>query len=351
MTPATSDAPDVLLCGYYGEDNLGDDALLQVLLQQLPATSRPLITARDREAVRHLAPDAAVVDRRSLRAVLRSVGTVRAVILGGGSLLQDSTSFRSLIYYLIVVVVARLKRRPVILWGQGLGPLRLRCSRLLVRLVLPLCTAASWRDRRSLQLAERLAPALPMQMAPDPVWQVPRREWSGGVVLSWRPTPLLDRQGWSLLLDVLEQIAGEKDLQIRWLAFHHHQDATLLTDLVNQGLVSERLRRRSSTVIPKRIEDVVEAVSDARLVVPMRLHALILARLVCCPMAALSYDPKVEAAAEAAGVVWSSLQDLPDRSDLLHQWRSALDCPADPAQIERIRDQAAGHQRVLRALF
>ena len=98
MAVARSDAPVVLLCGYYGEDNLGDDALLQVLLHQLPSGFRPLITAHDRDAVMRLAPEAAVVNRRSLRAVLASVGQVNAVVLGGGSLLQDSTSFRSLVY-------------------------------------------------------------------------------------------------------------------------------------------------------------------------------------------------------------------------------------------------------------
>ena len=42
----------VLLCGYYGEQNLGDDALLQVLLNQLPAGWEPLVTARDQDLVR-----------------------------------------------------------------------------------------------------------------------------------------------------------------------------------------------------------------------------------------------------------------------------------------------------------
>ena len=40
-----------LLCGYYGEHNLGDDALLSVLLDQLPASVRPLVTAHDQELV------------------------------------------------------------------------------------------------------------------------------------------------------------------------------------------------------------------------------------------------------------------------------------------------------------
>ena len=150
MGVGATGAPDVLLCGYYGEDNLGDDALLQVLLRELPEGLKPLITARDTSAIRRLAPTASIVNRRSLLSVLKSIGTVRALVLGGGSLLQDSTSVRSLVYYLLLIVVARLQGRVVILWGQGLGPLRRPLSRLMVRLVLVPCPRQR-RGARQLQ--------------------------------------------------------------------------------------------------------------------------------------------------------------------------------------------------------
>ena len=353
MTVGTTEAPDVLLCGYYGEDNLGDDALLQVLLQELPPQVRPLITARDADAVRQLAPDALLVDRRSLRSVIASIGRVRAVIFGGGSLLQDSTSMRSLVYYLVLILVARLRGRVVLLWGQGLGPLKRPISRWMVRVVLPLCSAASWRDQRSHDLAQRLAPALSMQLAPDPVWQLPRQPWIGGgaIVVSWRPTPLLDNRGWSEILQALTRLSDDLDVPVRWLALHQHQDAALLSELNQRGLVPSSLYRRSTTVVPNRVEAVVSSVEDARLVLPMRLHALILARLVCCPMAALSYDPKVEAAAAMAGVPCSSLHDQPDANALLIQWRRALDRPADPGQIDDIRWRASAHADLLRRML
>ena len=353
MAAGKSGGPDVLLCGYYGENNLGDDALLQVLLQELPDNLRPLITARDASAVQQLAPDAVIVNRRSLRSVLLSIGTVRALVLGGGSLLQDSTSVRSLVYYLLLIVVARLQGRVVILWGQGLGPLRRPISRLLVRVVLPFCSGASWRDLRSLERARQWAPSLPMQMAPDPVWQLPCRAWIGGrtLVLSWRPTSLLSDDGWRQLLQALGILARELDAPVRWLAFHQHQDASLLDSLSQRGLVPSDLLARSSTVVPDGVQAVVDAVQDARLVLPMRLHALILARLVCCPMAALSYDPKVEAAAEMADVPCTSLRNLPDQEVLLRQWRQAVDQPADPKVIEQIRSRASSHADLLRRML
>ena len=340
-----SEPPLILLCGYYGEHNLGDDALLQVLLQALPSSCPLMITAHDQAEVQGWAPQARIVDRRSLRASLVAVWHADVLILGGGSLLQDSTSFRSLIYYLLLVTLARLHRRRVVLWGQGLGPLRRSTSRWLVRCALPFCTAASWRDQASLRLAQSWAPKLPMCMAADPVWQMPSQPWVGGgsIVLSWRPTDLLDAPRWAILLEALDSVATSFDVSVCWMAFHQHQDGPLLDSLVNQNLVPATLLARSSTVVPRSLNHVFELVSTARLVLPMRLHALILARLAGCPMAALSYDPKVDAAAEMAQVPFVRLNALPDSEQLADQWITEVDQEADRSVIQRIQADASAH--------
>ena len=338
----------VLLCGYYGEHNLGDDALLQVLLQQLGPNTRPLITAHDPAAVKDQAPMATCVDRRSLPRVLWAINSVDTVVFGGGSLLQDSTSFKSLVYYLALIVVSRLRRRRVLLWGQGLGPLRRPLSRWLVHALLPWCTAASWRDQHSFDLAKRWAPSLPMAMAPDPVWQMPISAWTGGesIVVSWRPTPLLTRARWINLVRALDQLSSELEAPVVWLAFHHHQDADLLHWLDRDGILPSALRRRSTFVVPQSLAAVDAAVQSARLVVPMRLHALILARLVGCPMAALSYDPKVAAAAAMSGVPCTDLTGWFSTEGLLAQWRGYVDSPADADQLRSLQAQASDHARL-----
>ena len=125
-----------LLCGYYGEHNLGDDALLEVLLAQLPVDWQPLVTAHDQAWVAKRF-GVATCDRRRFLEVFRQIGSCDALVLGGGSLLQDATSFQSLVYYCLLILRARLRGKAVVLWGQGLGPLRRPLSRWLVRGVLP----------------------------------------------------------------------------------------------------------------------------------------------------------------------------------------------------------------------
>jgi len=346
---APSQAP-VLLCGYYGEHNLGDDALLEVLLQQLPAGARALVTARDCQQVRQRF-GVATVDRRRLAAVLRALSGCRALVLGGGSLLQDSTSFNSLLYYAALILAARWQGKPVLLWGQGLGPLRRRRSRALVRTLLPLVTRVCWRDPGSAQLAARLG--RPDGHAPDPVWASAAVQWrgrGGPLVVCWRPTPLLLGQAWQPYLEALGRLAAQADREVIWLPLHRGQDSDLLTQLQEQGLVGEGLRRRSRQVEALTPREAKAVFATAGLVIAMRLHGLILAAVSGAPCAALSYDPKVQAAASALGCPCQDLQQRAAADQLLQCWAAVLDQPPGSGQLSELAGAARGHSTVLELL-
>ena len=339
-TAAAAAAP-LLLCGYYGEHNLGDDALLEVLLAQIPWGSAVVITARDEQLVRQR-HGVATVQRRSLRAVLVALAHCRALVLGGGSLLQDSTSFKSLLYYGALITAARVQGKPVVLWGQGLGPLHRRRSRWLVRLLLPLATAICWRDPASAALAASLGRRAPV--AADPVWAsqaVPWHGQGGPIVVCLRPTPQLGAKEWPVYLEALAALADTADRPVLWLPFHGDQDQTLLTDLQRAGLLPETLRARSRQVQVLTPAEAKEVFATAGLVIAMRLHGLILAAVSGAPTAALSYDPKVEAAAQALGCPCHNLLESALPEDLLHSWQRQLDQPAPVRVRQTLRRQAA----------
>ncbi|MFM9071852.1 MAG: polysaccharide pyruvyl transferase CsaB [Cyanobium sp.] len=339
-----------LICGYYGEHNLGDDALLEVLLRELPEGVQPLVTAHDQPWVQQRF-GVATCDRRSLGQVLGRLRSCDALLLGGGSLLQDATSVQSLVYYSLLILVARLQGKPVLLWGQGLGPLRRPISRALVRGVLPLASAISWRDEASGQLAERLG-STHHGVGSDPVWAYPQQPWSGAkgpIVLCWRPLKSLDPRGWQPYLDALAQLAEQTGRELLWLPFHRFQDRGLLHRLHGTHSVPKRVMERSREL---EVEDPAEAMAvfrGAGLVLAMRLHALILAALAGSPVAALSYDPKVAAVARSLGC---PLQDLeaPAAPNLSEQWLQQLDQAPPAAPVTALRQQTAVHGRVLQNL-
>lgn len=337
-----------MLCGYYGEHNLGDDALLEVLLSQLPKGCVPLVTARDERwvAERFRVP---TCNRRRLGEVMGALGACDALVLGGGSLLQDATSVQSLVYYCLLILSARLRGKSVLLWGQGLGPLRRPISRALVRGVLPMATAISWRDGESGQLAERLG-SRRHGVGSDPVWAYPTTDaWrgeGGPIVLCWRPLKELESDGWIPYMEALAALVEVSDRDVIWLPFHQEQDRGLLQLLHQAGLVPRSVAVRSHEV---ELEDPAESMAlfaRAGLVLAMRLHGLILAALAGSPVAALSYDPKVAAAARAIGCPLQELVAPPDPR-LADRWRQQLDQPPSEASIEALRRGTAVHQELL----
>lgn len=334
-----------LIVGYYGEHNLGDDALLTALLAQLPEPARAgaIVTAADAAAVAAMAP-VATVPRRSLGEVRRALSAADALVFGGGSLLQDSTSLRSLVYYAVLIVQARLQGTPVLFWGQGLGPLHHRRSRWLVARLLPLVSAAAWRDQPSATLARRLGRPAGDPVGADPVWTAPAPEWhgpGGPIVLAWRPTPLLDARGWQTLLDAVETLAVEAGREVLWLPFHGDQDREL----------PAQLGSRWRQVPCPTVEAALTQLAGAGLVLAMRLHALILAIRCGAPSAALAYDPKVSAAADAAGCPCTDLQQTPTMERLLQSWRPLLDRPGPAERIATLQGRAAVHRDLLLAWF
>ena len=346
-----------VLCGYYGEHNLGDDALLQVLLAEMPSTWRPVVTANDQERVKQQHPQVSTVDRRSLLKTAQAIVQSDALVLGGGSLLQDSTSFKSLLYYLLLIGLARSLGRPVILWGQGLGPLTHFISRTLVRVVLPKVQAIGWRDADSLALAERWNIRVPNVMAADPVWSYPQCSWQGktcsdkqrrGVVVCWRPTTLLDSKGWKSLLRVVNVVAQQHNLPVTWLAFHQHQDQGLPNHLDQQDLMPNGLMERSSFLVASSLTQVMDVFSCAQLVLPMRLHALILAQLSGAPCVAFSYDPKVTAAAVMAEATCFELAALPSENNMIEACTTQVNKPASLEAVAGLKADALRHGLLLR---
>jgi polysaccharide pyruvyl transferase CsaB len=346
-----------LLVGYYGEHNLGDDALLEVLLSQLPAAAQPTVTARDQAEVRARF-GVACVDRTQLRQVLAALGPATALVLGGGSLLQDSTSFRSLVYYAALILAARLQGKPVLLWAQGLGPLRRRRSRLLVRALLAQARACSWRDPDSARLARQLgwqptagqlaAVAAEPGVGSDPVWAFPRQPWhgqGGPIVLCLRPTAQLQGEAWRPWLAAIDQLAPERE--VLWLPFHAHQDRGLLAGLQRQGLLSPALAARSRELQPACPQEAMAVCASAGLVLAMRLHGLILAAAGGAPVAALSYDPKVKAAANALGCPVHDLAAPAAVSELLGAWRACLDRPPPQDRLMELQHAVAVHRALL----
>lgn len=136
--------PGILICGYYGAGNAGDDASLAAVAGRLAAhdpAARPTATVRGRRG----GIPAGVRTVRTLREIKKELKKSRLLVFGGGSLLQDATSLRSLIFYAWVLRTAERTGCPAVIWG-GVGPLTTRTARRIAARAVRRTDAVYARD-------------------------------------------------------------------------------------------------------------------------------------------------------------------------------------------------------------
>jgi polysaccharide pyruvyl transferase WcaK-like protein len=216
----------------------------------------------------------------------------------------------------------------------------------LVRALLARTTACSWRDCASASLARELGwRPQPWQsgVGSDPVWTFPPPlAWhgqGGPLLLCFRPTAQLQGHAWRPWLEAIDRLAPNRE--VIWVPFHAGQDRGLLDQLREQNLLPEGLSQRSREVLPQTPAEAMALFAGSGLVLAMRLHGLILAAVSAAPVAALSYDPKVQAAARALGCPVHDLADQPVPDQLLAAWQGCLDHPPSAERLVQLR-QAGG---------
>ena len=91
----------ILLAGYYGFGNLGDEAILEMAIKQiLEITDRKNITVLSgNKEVTNKKYNVNTIDRYNVFSIINQLMKSDALVFGGGSLLQDITSKRSIYYF------------------------------------------------------------------------------------------------------------------------------------------------------------------------------------------------------------------------------------------------------------
>lgn len=116
----------VVICGAYGRGNAGDDAILLAILTELRSIDPDLsfqVFSRSPMDTRRTYRVNAFYTFNGFQAI-RYFRKAKFFINGGGSLMQDVTSNRSLWFYLWTLAAAKKHHCPVIMYGCGIGPIQ-----------------------------------------------------------------------------------------------------------------------------------------------------------------------------------------------------------------------------------
>ncbi len=141
----------VCISGYFGFDNIGDEAVLQTMIRSLKAEIEDLeiIVLSDNPAETAAEYGVTAYDRWRWIELHKAIRSADLLISGGGSLFQDITGKRSLFYYLHIIKMAMRRKKPVLIYSQGIGPIESAWGRKRTVKVLRKAKRITVRDEDS----------------------------------------------------------------------------------------------------------------------------------------------------------------------------------------------------------
>lgn len=308
----------ILISGYYGFNNIGDEAVLRTVVENLRAgfdgVDLTILSQNpaDTEEKYHVH----AVPRMRFWKIVRAVKDCDMLISGGGSLLQDVTSRFSILYYLFIIFLALLFRKKVFIYSQGIGPIRSKWNRYLTSLLLRRADGICVRDLASAELLRSMKiPEELIRVTADPVIRLERTAPEvGREILSrigWKPQEGRMLVGWALksprTAEGKARFLEETARSIRYLRescnadsvlipFHYEQDVELIRAL------SERLDGQVCAITDKHLSDeMLSIIGNLDVLVGVRLHSLIYSCVMGVPCIGISYDPKIDAFLKSIG--------------------------------------------------
>ena len=326
-------SPKILLSGYFGLDNLGDEAIFESMVanfrQHCPDVQLTALVASPTRAQKL---GVSCVPRKDPGGILKALRNCDLLVSGGGGLIQDSTGVGSVVYYLGLIRLAAWLGKPTFVYAQGFGPVRSPWGQRLCRWMGASISLATFRDQDSLRDFQSLVGSrVPAFVTADPALILPpcppkelaemltregltgelsrldgptgRHSESGPLVaVTVRPWP-----GFNLseVSQGLQRFHEEHKARYVLLAFHPQHDLAICQQL------QEQLQAPCHLLDPSwQPAQVAGFLRCCDLIVGMRLHSLILAAGAQIPCLGLSYDPKVERFAQRAGAVPLQLEEL-----------------------------------------
>ncbi|HJB13644.1 MAG TPA: polysaccharide pyruvyl transferase CsaB [Candidatus Oscillibacter excrementigallinarum] len=358
----------VVICGAYGRGNAGDDAILEAILQEMRSIDPDMpitVLSKDPKSTR-LTYRVRAVHRSNLLAWHTAMSSSRLYINGGGSLIQDVTSRRSLWFYLANIRAAKRAGCRVQMYGCGIGPvIRESHRRLTARIINQSVDAITLREPDSLEELRSIGVTTPeILLTADPALTLPRAPED-------ETDSLLLRSGirphGNYLCFALRRWKGfeEKAHLFRAAAEYAYRTYGLtpvfLAAEKHQDPGAGQLAARGLTIPHYFLNDpggagtIIGTLSRMRAVVAMRLHALIFAAGQGTPLAGVVYDPKVSAFLRYIGQEqFVDLADLTEEAlrSMIDQCMVQAEHPeAQAAAVRRLQDMEHKNVEVARRLL
>ena len=363
-----ADRDGVVICGAYGRGNAGDDAILEAILQEMRSIDPDMpmtVLSKNPKSTRR-AYRVRALHRSNIPGWRRAMAHSRLYINGGGSLIQDVTSRRSLWYYLHNISTAKRLGCKVQMYGCGIGPiLRDSHKNLAAKVLNRSVDVITLREPDSLHELEAIGvskpnilltadPALILTPAPEnkidsSLLQAGIRPDGKYICFALRHWKDFDEKA-ALFGQAAEYAYSRHGLTPVFVSVERHSDPSAARlaaasvkcpchFLVNAGDAG----------------DIIGVLSRMQVIVSMRLHALIFAAGQGVPLVGVVYDPKVSAFLKYIGQeLFVDLAKL-ETEDLERMIDAAVEKTHHPeaqeAAVERLRQIEQQNVAMARSLL
>lgn len=322
----------VVVSGYYGFDNLGDEAILEELVSELKQLGDPekvvVLSARAEATAGKLGVRSHA--RGDFAGLAQLLQHTRLFISGGGGLFQNTRTLGSVLFYGLQITMAKMLGAKVMIYAQGVGPLQGTLANQATRLAFSLADSITVRDQSSLALVKSWG--LQAQLTADPVWclsqsrlpedierQLQSIESPNLIALSLRESTSFSNSHFRCLVEAM--LAGLPDnAHVLLLPLMPQQDDTLLRNFEKTWRSSGRACSFVDTRSLVFASQWISLFACCRMVIAMRLHALIMALKAGIAVVGIEYDPKVSrllAEFEQPGLILT-------KEPSLQEWQNTL---------------------------
>ncbi len=302
---------DIIISGYYGFSNIGDDAMLRSIVDNLklqkPDISILVLSKKPAETTKNYG--VATVNRKNMLAVYSAMKKAKLFIYGGGNIIQDSTSSRSIIFYLSIAWLAKKLGLKVMFYANGIGPINKLRNTEYSKRILNMADVITVREKISFRELEKMGITKPkIMLTADAALAVHFDRdintedifLSEGIPLnasyagfSVRKCPGCDRLEHEAYENIIAQTAdyvyNKYNLVPVFIPMEYHVDIITIQNIIAKMKTNGYIVSNNHT-----ISETFSIVRKMSIMIAMRLHALIFAAYMNVPLLGISYQPKVE---------------------------------------------------------
>lgn len=303
----------VMISGYYGFRNSGDDSILAGIVLELkkkcPGININVLSKNPDETASVYGVNS--INRFNIPKIFYLLKKQDLFISGGGSLLQDMTSSKSLAYYLLIIKLAILRKVKTYIYANGIGPVNKEKNQKSVRKLLNKVDMITLRDKESVTELENMGITTPITLTADPVFTLCCEDEEKteefllkyGIekdekyfIISIRPWKTEKENFISETAKFCNEVSRKYNLTPVILAMQPSMDTEISNALKN--LLDVKYAYIDKTLHYSRLLGILK---KAVFCSAMRLHTLIYAAKTGTPAIGISYDPKVLAMLDYTG--------------------------------------------------